>query len=323
MQTIKFSTSWNHNFYAQTLNGKGEYGNYKFEIDNDCSECDFWIVWGGVKKKETAKCLGKNILYMTDEAYEERYFNTSFLNQFSQIITCRKDFKRMNIIPTHDLGIWHFPQTYDEVAKMTIPKKKKKISIVASNKSWLPGHRKRLEFTRRLASHFKDKISVYGRGINPIDSKFDALAPYEYSIAIENSFIPDYFTEKIFECFLTYTVPVYYGCPNIEKYFDSDAFIRIDINNYAESIKTVEEVIEEKTYASYVNRLDAARSKFLNTYHVFPALVNILENSKREVAKYQKNATTIYPESDFAGSGNILLRRVRNRIKRSFFNYFK
>jgi len=101
--------------------------------------------------------------------------------------------------------------------------KNKLVSCVTSNKSFLPGHSTRLEFIDRI----KDKVDLFGRGINPIDSKLDALINYAFSIGIENKAAVDdyYWTEKLNDCLLTGTVPIYYGCPNISKFFNMDGIL--------------------------------------------------------------------------------------------------
>ena len=64
-------------------------------------------------------------------------------------------------------------------------------------------------------------------GFKSIEDKWAGLAPYKYSLAIENAVTPDYWSEKIADCFLTWTLPIYYGCLNLEDYFPKQSFIRI------------------------------------------------------------------------------------------------
>jgi len=47
----------------------------------------------------------------------------------------------------------------------------------------------------------------------------------QYHIAIENSDGDYYFSEKLIDCFQTKAVPVYWGCPAIGEYFDTDGMI--------------------------------------------------------------------------------------------------
>ena len=56
---------------------------------------------------------------------------------------------------------------------------------------------------------------------------------------MENAVIPDYWTEKIADCFLAWTLPIYYGCPNLEDYFPEKSFIRIDIEKPEEAIDSI------------------------------------------------------------------------------------
>ena len=246
MIKIKISTPWNHinfNTRVSTLNGNP---NYNFFFDDDPIECDFWVIWGGIKgEKEKAICNPANIIYLTDEVNEQRFFNKFFLNQFAAIITCRSDLKHPSIISNHELNTWMIDRNYDWLyADKEIPKTKS-LSVISSDQTWLPGHKLRFAFVNKLIGHFKDRLDVFGKGFNPVNDKYDALADYKYSIAIENSVIPGYFTEKITDCYLTQTMPLYYGCPDIDQYFDTDSLRLIDPNNFKDSVLKIEQIIEE------------------------------------------------------------------------------
>ena len=54
------------------------------------------------------------------------------------------------------------------------------------------------------------------------------LMKYKFHIAVENSSLPNYMTEKLHDCFLTKTVPIYYGCPNISDYYDMDGILKFE-----------------------------------------------------------------------------------------------
>ena len=41
-----------------------------------------------------------------------------------------------------------------------------------------------------------------------------------FSLVIENSIEENFFSEKLLDCLRTYTIPIYFGCKNIGKYFD-------------------------------------------------------------------------------------------------------
>lgn len=68
----------------------------------------------------------------------------------------------------------------------------------------------------------------YGRGIRDINEKAAGLADYCFSVAMENFQQDYYFTEKLVDCFLMETVPVYWGCPGIGKIFDERGILRFE-----------------------------------------------------------------------------------------------
>jgi len=90
----------------------------------------------------------------------------------------------------------------------------------------------------------------------------------QFSVAIENCSVDDYFTEKLIDCFITKTVPVYFGCPNIGDYFDTRGMIITDNGDIQELITKINSTITSETYnkmlpyieENYNRSLEYARS---------------------------------------------------------------
>jgi len=310
---IKFNTPWGHSFLNDQISPYIE--NFKFEIDNDCKVCDYWIVWGDLPRradKIKVKCPNENIMFMTDEVHPYKTYHKQFLDQFQAIITCRNDIEHKNIISTHEINTWHIPKTFEQLYSKKEIIKSKEISVVCSDLTDLPGHKARYAFINQLIGHFKDKLDVYGRGFNPIDNKLIALTPYKYSIAIENSAIDGYFTEKISECYLTNTFPIYYGAPDIDKYFDSASLLKIEINNYKKSIQKIEELLELDPWKSKEYLLIEQKLRYLNKYQLFSALNNILIN--QNLTNTRKSTNLIYSHRKF--SKESFITKVVNLINR-------
>jgi hypothetical protein len=108
--------------------------------------------------------------------------------------------------------------------------------------------------------------------------KWDGLAPYWYSIAVENSKHANYFTEKLSDCFLAYTLPFYYGCPNIKDYFDDRSFVWIDINDFEGSQRTIESAIRVGAWDKSSLFVKESRRLVLEKYHFIAALTDILQD---------------------------------------------
>ena len=47
-------------------------------------------------------------------------------------------------------------------------------------------------------------------------------------VAIENFSHRGFFTEKILDCFLLKTIPIYWGCSNIHDFFNKDGIIKFE-----------------------------------------------------------------------------------------------
>lgn len=139
--------------------------------------------------------------------------------------------------------------------------KTKNISCVSSNKSFLKGHQLRLEMINHLLSNeTKDYFDMFGHGFQSIDTKLLALKDYRFSISIENAYIPNYASEKISDCFLTGTIPIYYGCPNIGDYFDMGGIITFSTK---EELQDIMVHLHINGVEEYQKRKDAVYNNFI------------------------------------------------------------
>ncbi len=93
------------------------------------------------------------------------------------------------------------------------------MSLIASTKQQLKGHKLRHEVADWSVETRMD-VDLLGHGYKPLKVKADGLRPYRFSIVIENVQEEGYFTEKLIDCLLCDTVPIYWGAPDIAKYFD-------------------------------------------------------------------------------------------------------
>ena len=77
-------------------------------------------------------------------------------------------------------------------------------------------------------------------------SKLDFQSKSKFSIAFENSSANGYTTEKIMHAFLSHTIPIYWGNPEVEKDFNPRAFINChNFKDFDEVIARVKEIDED------------------------------------------------------------------------------
>jgi len=292
----------------QTPAGSGIWDNVEFTMD-PIEECDYLLILNFAKHDFKIKCPAHNIWAMMQEPYLPGIFDwmSEQHGQFAKIFThyIFNNDKRYARTPT--CLPWHVNKNYDQLLAQRIPEKNMAISWITSNKRIFPGHKKRMEFFDRIKEEDSLNMDLFGMGIKEINDKWDALAPYKYSLAVENSNSPDYWTEKLADCFLAYTLPIYYGCANIEKYFPEKSFVKIDINNYQKSVEIIKEVLAEDIWDERLQYIREARELVLNKYQLFPFLSEKI-NSMESKATIQRPGSLKKPTKE-----NIVIGRYEKK----------
>ena len=109
-----------------------------------------------------------------------------------------------------------------EDSDQAIYEKTKNVSMIASSKVMCPGH----QFRQDIANQLSSSVDLYGHGRqNSLNEKKDGLKDYRFSVAMENSCVDTYFTEKILDCFLTGTIPIYWGTKKVYNIFEPAGII--------------------------------------------------------------------------------------------------
>ena len=87
------------------------------------------------------------------------------------------------------------------------------------------------------------KVDGYGLAFNNKYNgrKYDLLKNYRFNICFENSIYPGYCTEKLLQAKVSGCVPLYYGCKEANKDFNSKCFI--NLYDYVSMQEFVEEII--------------------------------------------------------------------------------
>jgi hypothetical protein len=277
----------------QSPGQNGIWKNYRFFCNTPVEHCDYWFVLEGLDtKKDSTICPQAHIVFITGEPPTLRTYNSEFLHQFAAVITSDVNIDHPKPIFQHSGLPWHvgrrqkdhgnieFSKDYDELKAMTAIPKTKLLSVVSSAKQMSEGHWKRYEFAKRLKTHFGNKIDLFGRGLNEVEDKWDALAAYKYHVALENSRVNDYWTEKLSDAFLAGCHPLYHGCPNIDRYFDLSALTTIDINQPDQAIAVIEACIEKEKYESSERKIWEAREKVLDTHNLFALIADYVAKDR-------------------------------------------
>lgn len=133
--------------------------------------------------------------------------------------------------------------------------KTRNMSLIASAKRDTEGHLLRHKMVDMVQVEGLD-VDVLGRGYAPFADKSEGLAPYRFSVVIENIREQHYFTEKIVDAVLCETVPIYWGCPNIGDFFDTGGMI---LCQSADEVQAAIHVADAAQYTALAPALCAAK----------------------------------------------------------------
>ena len=130
--------------------------------------------------------------------------------------------------------------------------KKFEVSFLCGGKKRIEGH-----FLRHRLYEREDEITIpkkwfytlpdydYNEGNHTVTDMYGKKVLWNsmYSICIENSSNKNYHTEKIIDAFLSKTIPIYWGCPNLEELgYDPRGFIYCkDENEIIHSVNSLTE----------------------------------------------------------------------------------
>ncbi|HOX15130.1 MAG TPA: glycosyltransferase family 10 [Smithellaceae bacterium] len=311
----------------QTPGQSGTWGECRFFCNIDINQCDYWFVLESPgSKKETALCPKTNTVFIAGEPPTIKTYQREFLDQFAAVISSDININHPHPIFQQSGLPWHvgrrqrnhiniqFTKDYDELKGMTSIPKRKLLSVVTSSKIMTEGHRRRFEFARQLKTHFGDKIDLFGRGLNEIEDKWDALADYRYHVAIENSEVKHYWTEKLADAFLAGCYPIYHGCPNITDYFSPESFSPININDPKKAITVIESCMEQNKYESSLRRIWESREKVLDRYNLFALIAEYIAEDRRRADGNPRPPVPVTIKKEPSDSN--LIRRFKKKLLR-------
>lgn len=183
---------------------------------------------------------------------------------------------------------WHLDKNYMDLYN-TSPHKSRVLSTVLSGLYNMEGHKLRVDFVRYLENNNVD-IDIYGRDNDsnfknyicslPYHNKNEAILPYKYTFIAENCDLKNYFTEKIIDPILGETLCFYWGCSDLEKYIDSNAFIRLPLEDKEKSMQIVLDAIKNDEWSKRIETIRMEKKKILDYYSFFNRVESYLNLDK-------------------------------------------
>ena len=294
-------------------NDEGIWDGCSFHINSAIDEADVWLVVEDVEDYDT-RCVVSpdSVLFLSAETswppgfYDMNEARRRFLDQFAWIYTCH-DIYRPNVTADLPFLPWmvnanHGPsissphdRDVDFLSGLSSLPKSKELSVICSTQAVTPGHRTRLRLVEALKAHFGQHLDWFGNGVNPIPDKWTGLAPYRYTIAIENHVATNIATEKIWDPYLTLTYPIYGGAPNIHEFLPEDSLLAIDIKDLNGTIHAIETLLDQDPYEQRLPMLRQARDRVVGPLNLYSRYAVI---AQRHASIQPRRVVELRPMSD-------------------------
>lgn len=298
MIKIIFCCSWDTNFkkileqkmLPLTPSNKGIWKNVE-AVDN-VNDAEWLVILDDLIDKRLIKRFKNNIIRIPREPGNNKIYKFKHFKNYNNFYHCW----------TSIMCIGY--KNYDFLSNFKIPEKNKLCSTITSKLIVNSFYAKRVNFIKKLSERevFYDKIDIFGydwtkedlgkmykgslggfnvgtSNIKKVDhsdkTKWDGLENYHYSICIENCKMKNYFSEKITDCILSWTIPIYCGCPNISDFFPEECYYTIDIESN-DCFDKIKEILDKPVTEEQIKALEKARDLILNKYNIWNEINNII-----------------------------------------------
>ena len=296
MTLARIIKNWNYvDLMRQTPSNSGRWDGVQF-TEQPLEVCDYLIVCNHLEQDVNVVCPAESVWGIVQEPPVPEYlWLRKGFEDFSRIYTPDVSLSGPRYHHSHGALAWHVNKTYDELKACPIPEKVKVFSSVNSNKSVRPGHQFRLTFLELLKSRIDQGFDLWGRGFQPLEDKWEGLAPYRYSLAVENCSTPHYWTEKLADCFLSWTMPIYYGATNIFDYFPQESIIWVDISRPEEALDTNRQAVASDLWLRNREAIAYARELILDKYQFFPFFARRIDEVKNSNGNHTQAKKVFLP----------------------------
>lgn len=259
--------------------------------DPGITEAEVWIVIESPEPYDLT-CLADRTVFVAAESMwgpgreAESPARQKYLSQFDSVYTYQDLYwPRVQFAPpflpwminaNHGVSIFS-PHTRDVryFTNLRELPKSRPLSVLCSTKTYTEGHRLRLRFVEALAAELGDDMDWFGNGQLSIAEKWDAIAPYRFHLVIENQSAYGVITEKLIDSFLGLAHPLYYGAPDVDRYFPSGAVTWINIRDFSASLETIRSAINVPLKTGIEASVVEAKDIVLRDWNLFERLGRI------------------------------------------------
>ena len=128
-----------------------------------------------------------------------------------------------------------------------------------------------------------DYVDFFGWGDSgnkypSLSEKKDGLMNYKFSLCIENSNEKNYISEKFYDCILTDTIPIYFGCKNVKELWPDGGYILIeDVRDHNAVLSLLSDIKKDidRLYEEISPKTKLMKERYFRDYNLLDKIVNL------------------------------------------------
>lgn len=300
-----------------TPGGSGRWGDLEIAVGRP-QPCDHLVVINDVQQKVRARCPPENVWLAPAEPPNEVYASLhDHRPPFTRVLTQSETRTGGPYVQAPTPTAWTVLRDYDWLHDCAVPRKTRRLSWITSDKRDFVGHRRRMAFHDQARRQLD--CDFFGRGIQPVDDKWDAHAPYRYALVVENFRGPYYWSEKIIDALMAWSMPIYDGCTRIHEMIPREAVVPINIDSPS-ALEEIREVAASDRWERNLDAIAEARRRILDGLQIFPHLERMLREHAVSERPSRPRGVVIHPRRYVRRNlrnalAEFLPRSVKNRLR--------
>jgi len=259
IEDIKYATPNHSGIWKETLT-----------YTLDLTETDYCVILEDIPSQYKGRIDYRRTIYIQLEP--------PWITKKNNFIEKQDLFSRVTYASMWGTAMWWSYIPFNHFAKHHSFSKTKNFSCLISNKQVTEGHCNRLKFLNEYQKKYNN-LDRYGRGTSKELSRADtafAFKHYQYSLVCENGQYKNYATEKLFDCFLNWSMPIYWGATNVYDYFPKDSLYTIDVIN--DSVDKLYDITQKPITKENLDAMKEARELILYKYNMWEILYQMLKD---------------------------------------------
>ncbi|WP_114008187.1 hypothetical protein [Cohaesibacter intestini] len=302
MTCIHFSSSHaTIALFRQTPGSDGCWNDLQVILEDPEQKADWLVAYDRHKAPLKTRVPKARRVLVISEPPDFQAYPEAYLDQFGIVLSPYnvKGFKGLTRITQTALpwfygmdigagGSLHVSKDWQALSQpvRTLEDRSLELTAICSTKSQTKNQVRRLRFLRLLKVALGERLTIFGRGFQPLEDKAEVIENSRYHLALENNLLPHGWTEKTADTLLGGAFLIHGGSPAIADDFDKDGLLWIDLTRPRESVERIRQCLDQGRAGNEraAIAMQANKDRLMHEHNLFAVLDKLVIDLSPELA---------------------------------------